>query len=120
MDIMLSRILSLIPTKENGDFVHGEKKKFAEKIGLRSGNVISDWMSGRSSSYSNYIYEIAAIYGVSVEWLKGETDEKSPPPVGDGLSEMQREAIELIKNLSDEQLRYFVSFGKSMLGSKGD
>lgn len=79
MDIMLERILSLIPTKENGDFVHGEKKKFAQTIGLKSGNVISDWVMGRSSSYENYIYKISAVYGVSVEWLKGETDEKEKP-----------------------------------------
>lgn len=121
MDITLERILSLIPKKENGDFVHGEKKKFAEQIGLKSGNVISDWIMERSSSYPNYIYKISAVYNVSVEWLKGETDEKKPTTrIGDGLSETQKEAIELIKSLSDEQLRYFVSFGKSMLGKQED
>lgn len=81
MDITLERILSLIPKKENGDFVHGAKKKFAQEIGLDSGNVISDWVNGRSCSYKNYVYQIASIYGVSVAWLKGEgeteTKEKS-------------------------------------------
>lgn len=105
MDIVLERILSLIPKKENGDFVHGEKKKFAEQIGLKSGNVISDWIMGRSSSYPNYIYKISAVYGVSVEWLKGETDEKSPPPVGDGLSGTRKELIDKILTLSDDDLK---------------
>lgn len=118
MDIMLERILSLIPTKENGDFVHGEKKKFAQTIGLKSGNVISDWVMGRSSSYENYIYKISAVYGVSVEWLKGETDEKEKPvpETGNELSDVQREAMELIMQLSDEQLKVFVASMKAMMG----
>ena len=80
MDISLERILSLIPRKQDGKFVHGAIKEFASKIGLKSGNVVTDWINGRSKSYSNYLYEISAKYNVSVEWLKGETDEKIPAP----------------------------------------
>lgn len=116
MDITLERILSLLPRKPDGKFVHGCKKEFAQKIGYDGGEIVSMWISGDSASYKNKLHEISAIYGVSVEWLKGETDEKSPPPVGDGLSEMQLKAMELIKQLSDEQLRHFVEFGKAMLG----
>lgn len=72
MDITLERILSLIPKKPNGDFVHGEKKKFATSIGFKSGEIVSDWIMGRSTSYKNYLYEISARYNVSVEWLRGE------------------------------------------------
>ena len=79
MNIVLERILSLIPHKENGDFVHGEIKKFANNIGLKSGNLISDWINGRSSSYKSYVYEIADKYDVSVEWLLGKTDIKKEP-----------------------------------------
>lgn len=82
MDITLERILSLIPKKENGDFQHGAKKEFAQNIGLKSGNLISDWINGRSESYTGYLYEISAKYGVSVEWLRGETNEKSPSKDG--------------------------------------
>lgn len=78
MDIMLQRILSLIPKKENGDFERGALKDFAQSIGLKSGNLISDWRNGRSKSYQSYIYQISAKYNVSVEWLRGETDEKKP------------------------------------------
>lgn len=78
MDIMLERILTLIPKKENGEFVHGSLKTFAESIGLKSGNLISDWIKGRSKSYQSYLYEIAAKYNVSVEWLEGKTNERSP------------------------------------------
>ena len=62
MDIMLERILSLIPKKENGDFQHGALKAFANSIGLKSGNLVSDWLKGRSESYKNYIYEVSAKY----------------------------------------------------------
>lgn len=75
MDIMLERILSLIPKKPDGKFVHGSLKEFANTVGLKSGNLISDWINGRSTSYKSYIYEISAKYNVSVEWLRGETDD---------------------------------------------
>ncbi len=72
MDILLNRILQLIPKKPNGDFEHGEIKKFADILSLKSGNVISDWRSDRSSSYKGKAYEIAGKYHVSLDWLKGE------------------------------------------------
>lgn len=78
MDIMLQRILSLIPKKPNGDFVHGEKKKFAVSIGFKSGEIVSDWIAGRSDSYKNYLYEISQKHNVSVDWLRGEEDAKKP------------------------------------------
>lgn len=78
MDKTLERILSLLPRRPDGTIEHGARKDFAESIGLRSGNLIADWVNGRSRSYHNYLYEIAAKYGVSVEWLRGETDELQP------------------------------------------
>ena len=87
MDIMLERILSLIPKKENGDFKHGSLAAFARPLGFKDGHIISDWIAGNSTSYSNYLYEISAKYGVSVAWLKGETDEKNQPATeGDRLN----------------------------------
>lgn len=74
MDITLERILSLIPKKPDGKYVHGAKKQFADALGL-SHNLVTMWEKGQSQSYRGYIYEIAAKYDVSVAWLKGETDE---------------------------------------------
>lgn len=76
MDISLSRILSLIPKDESGKYKHGSKAKFARSIGYDSGDIVSMWENGSSVSYKKKIHEIAAKYNVSVEWLKGETDEK--------------------------------------------
>lgn len=78
MDIMLERILSLIPKKPTGEFMHGEKKKFAVGIGFKSGEIVSDWIAGRSDSYKNYLYEISQKHNVSVEWLRGNEDTKKP------------------------------------------
>lgn len=78
MDITLERILSLLPRKADGKLLHGARKEFAQSIGLKNGNLVTDWINGRTNSYKNYLYEIAAKYGVSVEWLRGETDDPRP------------------------------------------
>ena len=99
MDIMLERILSLVPKKPDGKFVHGALKEFAQTVGLKSGNLISDWINGRSTSYTGYVYEIASKYNVSVEWLKGETDQKENPAT---------ESSEV--KVSDEDLKHLTAF----------
>ena len=98
MDITLERILSLLPQKPDGKFIHGSKKDFAESLNLPH-NIIAEWIRGKNKGYFNYLYEIAAKYNVSVEWLKGETDEKNPPPV---LAE--EEIRLLLGRLNREQL----------------
>lgn len=77
MDIMLKRILSLIPKKPDGKYVHGAKKKFAESLGFSGGEIVTMWINGSSDSYKNYLYQISSLYNVSVEWLRGETDDMS-------------------------------------------
>lgn len=79
MDIMLDRILSLIPRKPDGKFKHGALKEFAVRLGFKDGHIISDWIAGNATSYKNYLYEISDIYGVSIEWLRGESTQKEKP-----------------------------------------
>lgn len=111
MDITLERVLSLIPKKPDGKYVHGAKKQFADSLGL-SHNLVTMWEKGQSQSYKGYLYEISAKYNVSVEWLKGETDEKSPAPLsvdlGDGeiktdsKKENEEQLIQLFRLLPDD------------------
>lgn len=106
MDITLERILSLIPKKPNGKFQHGAIAEFARSIGLSGGQLVSDWMAGRTTSYRNYLYEIAAKYGVSVEWLRGETDEKKPTTEeGDGLKGLDAEERMVILRMRKSSLK---------------
>lgn len=124
MDIMLERILSLIPHKPDGKFVHGALKDFANKLDLKSGNIVADWIAGRSSSYKNYIYQIATIYDVSVEWLKGETDDSTPekqkPTVlsDDELRALDEELIRRLCELSPEELRKVDAFVQGMIANR--
>ena len=114
MDITLERVLSLIPRKPDGKYVHGAKKAFAESIGYDSGDVISVWEKGASVSYRNKLHEIAAKYDVSVEWLKGETDEKKPS----ANAESERaKLLASLENRTKEELIDFVA--KAMEVMKG-
>lgn len=122
MDKTLERIASLIPKKENGDFKHGALKEFANSIGLKSGNLISDWIAGRSVSYNSYVYEIAAKYNVSVEWLKGETDEKGikkqPAANSDELTETQKYAFDMLKTMDDSEIKLLIDIFKTVRANR--
>lgn len=121
MDITLERMLSFIPKKPDGKYVHGEKKKFCEKIGAPV-NIVSEWEAGKTKSYRNYVYATAACYNVSVEWLRGETDnptpveqKEKPPALGGGLTGLRKEAWDLIEAMGDDTLRKFIKAAKAML-----
>ena len=105
MDIVLTRILSLIPKKPDGKFVRGSKKDFATSIGYDSGDIISMWESGASKSYMKKIHEIAAVYNVDPDWLLGKTDKKEKPTIvsDDELSESQRLLISQLRSMSPEE-----------------
>lgn len=118
---MLERMLSLIPKKENGKYVHGAKKEFCEAIGAPT-NIVSEWEAGKTKSYRNYLYVVSAKYNVPVEWLNGETNDpsagikKEPAPEKSELSMGQLELIELSSKMSDDELRKFIAAMKVMLG----
>lgn len=107
MSIMQERVLSLIPRKPDGKYVHGAKADFARELGFKSGAIVSDWESGKSDSYKNYLYQISALHGVSVEYLRGETDDpgikEAPAIEGEGLSAARQKLYDAIANLTDEQ-----------------
>ena len=84
MDILLERILSLIPRKSDGKFVHGAISRFGKSIGYAGGEIVANWISGQSDSYKKKVQQIADVYNVSTAWLMGETDDKEKPAPSDG------------------------------------
>ena len=128
MDIMLERILSLIPKDDDGKYVHGAKAEFAKSIGYNDGAIVSMWIKGTSTSYKNKLHEIAEKYSVSVKYLRGETDdpgikeapdpktegvEKAPATEGEGYTELQKAAIQFVLSLPPEKLERFVKMGRA-------
>lgn len=107
MDIVLERILSLIPKGKNGKYAHGAKVKFAKSIGYNDGSIVSMWENGASVSYTKKLHQIADIYHVSVEWLKGETDDpsikKAPGINAEGVSAARKALLDAVDGLTDEQ-----------------
>lgn len=108
MDITLERMLTLIPKKENGNFKHGALSQFARSIGFKDGHIVSDWIAGNSESYKNYIYQVSALYHVSVEWLQGKTEDKSiketPDPKIEGVSAEAQEILDYIRGATPAEL----------------
>lgn len=117
MDITLERMLTLIPKKENGNFKHGALSQFARSIGFKDGHIVSDWVAGNSESYKNYIYQVSALYHVSVEWLRGETDDpgikKAPATEGEGEKDALIKAVREITD-KDTALAVFDELSKKM------
>ena len=76
MDPIIGRVVAELRAQKKSQL------ELAQHLGVTQ-NVITDWKSGRIKSYTKYIHGIADFLGVSVEYLKGETDEKRKPPVND-------------------------------------
>ncbi|MBQ2768054.1 MAG: hypothetical protein IJF49_08285 [Clostridia bacterium] len=114
MDIVLERILSLIPRKPNGDFVHGAKRIFAQSIGYKGGEIISDWIAGRSDAYLKKVYEISEKYDVNADWLLGKTDKKEKPVdlIDEPKSKLDVEFNAIWADFSEDQKRATIEFMK--------
>ena len=106
MDITMERILSLLPRKENGDFVHGAFADFCRPLGFKSGQVMVGWIKGTNRSYRHYLYQIAALHHVSVAWLRGETDDRTPEMVTENGVSTPKELNEIYPILTPDRRAY--------------
>lgn len=116
MDETLNRILSLFPTNELGKPVRGSSKELADYLGLPH-NIVAEWKSGRNKSYLRYLYEISVKYGVCVEWLKGETDEKNPP-VPEDERKLNEDLISRLVSLTPEEMQKVDAFVQGLLANR--
>lgn len=76
----------------------------AQKMGI-SKTTVHRWKNGGGVTDAN-LQIIANYFGITVEeLLKDDTEnEKKPTAQGDGLTEKQKYAIELLKSMSDDDL----------------
>ncbi|NLH02069.1 MAG: hypothetical protein GX488_09280 [Clostridiales bacterium] len=117
MDIMLERVLSLIGDKR------GAIKPLAEFLNI-SGNNISDWKSGKNKSYRQYAPKIAEYYGVSLDWLCGLSDEKTPKEKPDTqtsteLSPLDVQLIQMLPRMTEQEKKIFLAQIKAVIASRG-
>jgi transcriptional regulator with XRE-family HTH domain len=122
MDIVLERILSLIPKGPDGKYVHGAKTKFAKKIGYNDGAIVAMWENGSSISYNKKLYQIADQYHVSVEWLQGKTEDKSiketPDPKIEGVSPTVQELFDFIDTATDAELNELLRYAQFLMSKR--
>ncbi len=78
----------------------------AEEVGL-SRTSPNGWKKGKLPRDSTLI-KLADCLQITVEDLLSENENK-PAPIESELTKAQREAVELIKTMSDEQLKIFIA-----------
>lgn len=89
----------------------------AQKMGI-SKTTVHRWKNGGGVTDAN-LQIIANYFGVAVDDLRGDTEnEKKPTAQGDGLTEKQKYAIELIKSTSDDDLDKLIEMFKIWAGGK--
>jgi len=94
----LERIIELIGNK------HGAGKELSSFLGIHP-SVITDWKAERNKSYTKYAPQIAEYYGVSLDWLSGNSDQKEKLATNrDELTDDEKYFLSLIKQLPPEQL----------------
>lgn len=75
--------------------------------------VVTDWRAGRSKSYQKYLYQIADYFNVSVDYLLGKSEMKTPD---EELSQEQFALWGEVKDLTEEEKKKvldFIKFTKS-------
>ncbi len=118
MDLYIERIKPLFESSGMTD------KDIEEALHLPRG-VIYKWGTGKYKSYKRFIPEIAKYFNVSADYLMGLDDSTADiknerHADGEALTEKQKEAIEFIKSLSDDELMWFIAGAKTMLNGKND
>lgn len=86
----------------------------ALEIGL-SKTAVNGWKHGRSNPTDATKQKIADYFGCTLEALTAEKEQKEKPALSNEneLSAVQKEAINFIRSLSDEQLSRFIKMGQA-------
>ena len=82
-------------------------------IGL-AGSAATKWKSG-AIPRDTTLKKIADYFGVTVEELTAEKENKPALPQENELTEKQRKAVDMIKNMTDAQLDAFIAAAEAFL-----
>lgn len=86
-----------------------------------SQSVLSSWKNGRQPIYAN-MKLVADYFDVSVEWIRGETDDraqKNPPVTKDeGIDKGKRDLIEKIKNMDSDTVAALNALADTIIGKR--
>lgn len=104
-------------------------KKIAKKKGIafthistelgKSRGYLSEMLANGRDLPEHMLADVASLLGVTVDDLREDTEsEKKPTAQGDGLTEKQKYAIELIKSTSDDDIDKLIGMFKIWTGEK--
>ena len=87
--------------------------------------TIANWIGGNNLPVRQKMSQLADLFGVSVEYLKGETDdrgqkEKPTPKQGELSNDQLREFMELLLRLSPEQLAVIKATAQALLAGQAE
>ncbi len=83
MDLMLQKIIDELKVQKKKQY------ELTDYLGMTH-NAFGNWKADKNQSYKKYVHAIAEFLGVSVEYLKGETNikEKSPAQKDEGQKDI--------------------------------
>lgn len=89
------------------------QKELTDHLGV-SKATFSQWKSGCSKSYLRFLPQIADFFSVSVDYLLGKTEEKTPsaPSAESTLDEKKKYLIDLLSKLDDKHLAEFIKYAE--------
>ena len=91
------------------------KEQFYSLSGISSASF-SQWNTGAHEPSKKKIGQAAAALGVTFEYLwNGKKENKPALPQENELTEMQTKAVEMIKNMTDAQLKAFIAAAEAFL-----
>lgn len=77
-------------------------------------NTVSNWETGRNEPDQQALFAISKYFGVSIDYILGNSDFKKEPTSEewDSLNNMQKEIIALMGNMSEEQQKDLLEYAE--------
>jgi transcriptional regulator with XRE-family HTH domain len=114
----------------NLKYLRDERKLSNYRLAMDLGcsqSTIKNWISGDNTPHPKMQKTIADYFGITVDALNGDElpilpaqdTKKERPADGEALSDMQLEAIEFVKSLTEDKLKRFLRLAKAAFEEDG-